>query len=84
MAQKFGGAIGGWLLLTLLGIFGYNKDLAVQAPETLGAIKAVMSWVPAIGALISIGFLTLYPLTSAKMKEIQEKLQLQRASSTLL
>ena len=80
MAQKFGGAIGGWLLLTLLGIFGYNKDLVTQAPETLGAIKAVMSWVPAIGALISIGFLTAYPLTSAKMKEIQSQLQLKRAA----
>ena len=80
MAQKFGGAIGGWLLLTLLGIFGYNKDLTVQAPETLGAIKAVMSWVPAIGALIAIGFLSVYPLTSSKMKEIQAELKAKRVA----
>lgn len=81
MAQKFGGAIGAWLLLTIIGAFGYNKDLAVQAPETLGAIKAVMSWIPAVGALISIGFLSLYPLTTAKMKEIQTELSAKRLSS---
>ena len=80
MAQKFGGAIGGWLLLTLLGVFGYNAALEVQAPETLGAIKAVMSWVPALGALVAIGFLSAYPLTTAKMKEVQADLQAKRAA----
>lgn len=80
MAQKFGGAIGGWLLLTMLGIFGYDKELVTQAPETLTAIKALMSWVPAIGALISIGFLSAYPLTSARMKEVQAELAARRSA----
>ncbi|MBR4809425.1 MAG: MFS transporter [Bacteroidales bacterium] len=74
MAQKFGGAIGGFLLLALLGAFGYDKGLDVQAPQTLGAIKALMSFIPAIGALAGIVFLCFYPLTTARMKEIQTKL----------
>ena len=52
MAQKFGGAIGGFILLQVLAFAAYNKDVVVQAPETLAAIKALMSWIPAIGALL--------------------------------
>lgn len=78
MAQKFGGAIGGFILLALLGAFGYDKDLAVQAPRTLGAIKAMMSFVPALGAALSIVFLSFYPLTTGKMKEIQAELEERR------
>ena len=78
MAQKFGGAIGGFLLLALLGAFGYDKDLAVQAPVTLSAIRAMMSFIPAIGAGLGIVFLCFYPLTTARMKDIQDKLQARR------
>ena len=79
MAQKFGGALGGFLLLALLGAFGYDKGLDVQAPQTLGAIKAMMSFIPAIGAAIGIVFLCFYPLTTARMKDIQAKLAELRA-----
>ena len=80
MAQKFGGAIGGFLLLSLLGVFGYDKALDVQAPQTLTAIRAMMSFVPAIGAAIGILFLSFYPLTSARMKDIQAQLQARRSA----
>ncbi|MBR4755719.1 MAG: MFS transporter, partial [Bacteroidales bacterium] len=78
MAQKFGGAIGGFILLALLGVFDYDKDLVLQAPRTLGAIKAMMSFVPAMGAALSIIFLAFYPLTTGKMKDIQARLQVMR------
>jgi len=81
MAQKFGGAIGGFLLLALLGVFGYNKDLAVQAPRTLGAIKAMMSFIPAIGAALSILALSFYPLTTSKMNEVQAELKKKRGEA---
>lgn len=74
MAQKFGGAIGGFVLLALLGAAGYDKDLAVQAPGTLTAIKALMSWIPAIGALLGAFCLAFYPLTTARTREIQKQL----------
>lgn len=79
MAQKFGGAIGGFLLLMILGAFGYDKDLAMQADTTLGAIKALMSFIPAIGALLGVLCLAFYPLTTEKMKKIQEELASRRA-----
>lgn len=79
MAQKFGGAIGGFLLLMLLGVFGYNKDLVVQAPVTLSAIKALMSFIPAAGAALGILCLAFYPLTGSRMKDIQAALGEQRA-----
>ena len=78
MAQKFGGALGGFLLLALLGAFGYDKGLDVQAPQTLGAIKAMMSFIPAIGAALGIVFLSFYPLTTARMKDIQAQLAQKR------
>ena len=74
MAQKFGGAIGGFLLLQVLAWFSYDKSLAVQAPATLSAIRALMSWIPAIGSLLGALCLTFYPLTSDKMKQIQKEL----------
>ena len=76
MAQKFGGALGGFLLLQILAWFNYDKTLAVQAPETLSAIRALMSWIPAIGSLLGALCLAFYPLTSNKMKQIQKELHI--------
>ena len=70
MAQKFGGALGGFLLLQVLAWFSYDSSAAVQAPGTLSAIRALMSWIPAIGALLGALCLAFYPLTTAKMQEI--------------
>ena len=74
MAQKFGGALGGFLLLQVLAIFDYDKDAVVQAPQTLTAIKALMSYIPAIGSLLGVVCLMFYPLTTSRMKEIREEL----------
>lgn len=76
MAQKFGGALGGFLLLQVLAWFNYDKTLTVQAPETLSAIRALMSWIPAIGSLLGAICLAFYPLTSSKMKQIQKELHI--------
>ena len=80
MAQKFGGALGGFLLLQVLAIFSYDKDAVVQAPETLSAIKALMSYIPAIGSLLGVACLVFYPLTTSKMEEIRVELDKRNAS----
>ena len=80
MAQKFGGALGGFLLLQVLAIFSYDKDAVVQAPETLSAIKALMSYIPAIGSLLGVVCLMFYPLTTSKMEEIRVELDKRNAS----
>jgi len=78
MAQKAGGALGGFLLLMILAYAGYDKDLAVQGAGTLRAIKALMSFIPAIGAVLGAACLCFYPYTTQRMKEIQEALKKQR------
>lgn len=78
MAQKFGGALGAFLLMQVLAIAGYDKSLTTQAPATLDAIKALMSFIPAAGSLIGVACLIFYPLTSSKMKEIQSGLENKR------
>lgn len=78
MAQKFGGALGAFLLMQVLALVGYDKDLAAQAPRTLNAIKALMSWIPAIGSVLGMVCISLYPLTTARMKKIQNELEIKR------
>ena len=78
MAQKFGGAFGGFLLLQVLALSSYDKDLAVQAPQTLTAIKALMSWIPAVGSLLGVVCLLFYPLTTSRMEEIRSELAARR------
>lgn len=75
MAQKFGGAIGGSAVMWILAAVGYNTaEGAVQTAGAVEGIKVLMSWIPAGVAALSLIFILLYPLTSAKMKEIGAKL----------
>ncbi len=78
MAQKFGGALGAFMLMQVLALSGYSKDVTVQSHTTLDAIKALMSYIPAIGALLGAACLTLYPLTTSTMKSLQSKLEKKR------
>lgn len=78
MAQKFGGALGAFMLMQVLALSGYSKDVTVQSHTTLDAIKALMSYIPAIGALLGAACLTLYPLTTSTMKSIQSQLEKKR------
>jgi GPH family glycoside/pentoside/hexuronide:cation symporter len=86
MAQKFGGAIGGSAALWLLSGFGYitdpvlisATDFAGQPELALTCLKCLMSFIPALVSLIAVLIVSFYPLTTARMKEIDEQLQIQR------
>lgn len=79
MAQKFGAAFGSAIVLWVLMAFGYdNAKGAVQTPEALSTIKALISWIPAIGSTAGILIMSMYPLTEKKMSEIREKLKVVR------
>ena len=78
MAQKFGGALGAFLLMQVLAWCGYDASLQTQSPQTLSAIRALMSWIPSIGSGLGIVCLLLYPLSTARMKEIQSELETKR------
>ena len=79
MAQKFGAAFGSAIVLWVLMAFGYdNAKGAVQTSEALATIKALISWIPAIGSAAGIAIMLGYPLTDKKMSEIHQELSKKR------
>lgn len=77
MSQKFGWAIGSALTGWLLGYFGFQANEA-QNPETINVIKMFLSFLPAVGTLLSVVFIYFYPLTEKKLVEITSDLNLRR------
>ena len=79
MAQKFGAAFGSAIVLWVLMAFGYdNAKGAVQTPEALATIKALISWIPAIGSAAGVAIMLGYPLTDKKMSDIRQELSKKR------
>lgn len=82
MAQKFGGAIGGSAVTAILAAVGYSTlPGAVQTESALLWVRAIMSFVPAAVAALSLLFIVFFPLTTKRMKEIQGQLEVRRAGS---
>ncbi len=84
MAQKFGGAIGGAAVLWLLSACGYmprsdeqmvNQVLISQPESALLCLRMLMSFIPAIVALIAIITCRFYPLTAERMADINRQLK---------
>lgn len=68
-AQKLGITIGGALPLWWLSTTGYQPEI-IQNGQTLSAIKTMMSYVPAAGALLCAFFLLLYRLDDKTLDRI--------------
>ena len=64
--------------MQVLAIFAYDKDAAVQAPQTLAAIRGLMSYIPAFGSVLGALCLVFYPLTESRMASIRENLSARR------
>lgn len=79
MSQKFGWAIGSALTGWLLAYFGFRAN-EVQSAEAIHGIKLFLSWLPAIGTVLSVVFISMYPLSEKKMKEIMIELEQKRKS----
>ena len=77
MSQKFGWAIGTAITGWLLGFFGFQAN-AVQSEEAISGIKMFLSFLPAVGTILSVGFISMYPLTEKKMKDITTELECKR------
>lgn len=81
MAQKFGGAIGGAAVLWLLSGFGYVTDAeqlkhgVVQPEAALECLRWLMSFIPAIVALLAVCVVWFYPLTTERIQAINESLK---------
>ena len=77
MSQKFGWAIGTAVTGWLLGFFGFQAN-AVQSEEAISGIKMFLSFLSAIGTILSVVFISMYPLTENKMKDITTELEHKR------
>jgi len=78
MAQKFGWTIGGAVLGWMLGSFGYNGDLEIQAPETIQGIRLLISVIPAAMAVLTFGGMIFYKLDEKTMDKIKVDLEERR------
>lgn len=77
MSQKFGWAIGSAATGWLLAFFGFEAN-TIQSAETIHGIKMFLSWLPAVGTVLSILFISLYPLSEERMCEITNQLNAKR------
>lgn len=81
-ATKFGGGIAGALIGIVLGMYGYNglDSLAIQ--NAVPGIIQLMSWIPAIIAIIGAALMMLYPLNQKAMDNITNELKARRSQET--
>lgn len=77
MSQKFGWSIGGALTGWLLAFFGFQANVA-QTAEAQEGIRLMLSFLPAVGTLLSVIFIYFYPLTENKLSEITTELNSKR------
>ena len=73
MSQKFGWTIGGALAGWLLGYYGFQANVA-QTETAQNGIRMMLSFYPAIGTLLGVGFMMIYPLNEKMMEKISAEL----------
>jgi GPH family glycoside/pentoside/hexuronide:cation symporter len=76
-ALKLGVALGASILAWILAGYGYVPN-AEQTAHSLMGIKLAMSFYAAIPAIIGAAIMFFYPLTNAKMVEIENQLNARR------
>ena len=76
MSQKVGWTLGGAITGWLLAAYGFEAN-AEQTLESLKGIRLMISIYPAVGALLSAGFIVIYKLSDGFMagviKQLKEK-----------
>lgn len=80
MSQKLGWTLGGALTGWLLAYFGFKANV-IQSDTAIIGIKMMLSFLPAIGTVLSIVFIAFYPLNEHKVKDITSKLAQKRAQT---
>ena len=53
-----------------------------QNAEAIHGIKMFLSFLPAVGTVLSVLFISMYPLSESKMKEITSELNMKRSKTT--
>lgn len=73
MSQKFGWTLGTAVTGWLLAYYGFKANV-VQSIETQHAIRMMLSFYPAIGTVLSVIFIYIYPLSEHKMERVSAEL----------
>ncbi|HEY4155999.1 MAG TPA: MFS transporter [Puia sp.] len=82
MSQKLGWTVGGALTGWLLGAYGFKANV-VQGADVQTGIRMMLSFLPAAGALLSVFFIALYPLSEKRVIGIAGELEEKRKNSIL-
>jgi GPH family glycoside/pentoside/hexuronide:cation symporter len=80
MSQKLGWTIGGATTGWLLGYYGFHANV-IQSDATQTGIRWMLSILPAIGAVLSVVFISIYPLSEKKLINITSELNQRRNES---
>ncbi|MDX2187136.1 MAG: glycoside-pentoside-hexuronide (GPH):cation symporter [Opitutaceae bacterium] len=81
LALKGGEAVGAAFILYLLAWNGFKANVE-QNEEVLGQLRNMLSFYPAIGFVLAALLLLLYPLTRARMQEVERTLAERREAQT--
>lgn len=79
MSQKFGWTIGGALTGWLLAAFGFEAN-SVQSAGAQNGIVSMLSFLPAVGSILSVIFIAMYPLSESKIAAIANELEHRRSA----
>ncbi len=74
MSQKMGWTLGGAITGWILAAYGFQANVE-QTAESLNGIRLILSFFPAIGALLSAVFIFFYKLNENLMKKIGVELE---------
>ena len=77
-STKFGGGIAGAIIGIVLSKYGYDGLDPSAIQGAIPGIKMLMSWIPAIVALIGAVTMMFYPLSKKMMNKISEELEERR------
>lgn len=77
MSQKLGWTLGGALTGWLLAAFGFQANME-QSESAQTGIRLMLSWLPAIGSILSFVFILFYPLSEKEMERVGTELDIKR------
>jgi GPH family glycoside/pentoside/hexuronide:cation symporter len=81
MSQKLGWTIGGALTGWLLAYFGFKANV-IQSTEAQNGIRVMLSFLPALGALLSVVLIAIYPLSETRVEEMTTALAQRRKQTS--
>jgi GPH family glycoside/pentoside/hexuronide:cation symporter len=81
MSQKLGWTLGGAVTGWLLGYYGFEANQA-QGTGAIHGIRVMLSYLPAVGTVMSVLLISFYPLGEKRVRRITEELAARRAAKT--